>query len=93
MQRLWMAVLVFLWIGDGGAASPAVPATTVTVGGAFDYRVRPGDTLTTIAARFGVAVDDLIESNRLSEPDRLTVRFGTCRSQSSGRWRPRATRS
>ncbi|MCX2726388.1 LysM peptidoglycan-binding domain-containing protein [Thermomicrobium sp. 4228-Ro] len=37
------------------------------------YVVQPGDTLTAIANRFGVAVSALAEANNLTDPDRLLV--------------------
>ena len=37
------------------------------------YRVRPGDTLFTIAQRFGVRMADIIEANDLTNPDRLNI--------------------
>jgi nucleoid-associated protein YgaU len=44
------------------------PTPTVTV-----YVVQPGDTLSGIAARFNVSVDDVVESNRILNPDALQV--------------------
>ena len=44
------------------------PTPTVTV-----YVVQPGDTLSGIAARFNVTVDDLVEANRIVNPDALEV--------------------
>ncbi len=43
------------------------------LGGAFTYSIRAGDTLDSIASRFGVSSADLIESNRLSKPYRLAA--------------------
>lgn len=37
------------------------------------YTVQEGDTLTSIAAEFGVTVDDLVEWNNLSDPDDIQV--------------------
>ena len=37
------------------------------------YTVQPGDTLSAIANRFGVTVDDLVRANRLVDPDQLEV--------------------
>ncbi|MDE2767127.1 MAG: LysM domain-containing protein [Chloroflexota bacterium] len=44
------------------------PTPTATV-----YVVQPGDTLSGIAGRFNVAVDDLVEANRIVNPDALQV--------------------
>lgn len=44
------------------------PTPTATV-----YVVQPGDTLSGIAARFNVTVDDLVESNRIVNADSLQV--------------------
>ena len=44
------------------------PTPTATV-----YVVQPGDTLSGIAARFNVTVDDLVEANRIVNPDALQV--------------------
>ena len=44
------------------------PTPTATV-----YVVQPGDTLSGIAARFNVTVDDLVEANRIVNPDALSV--------------------
>ena len=47
------------------AASARVPARRVPAPGPNHYRIRSGDTLSTIAARFGVSVPDLRSWNRL----------------------------
>lgn len=44
------------------------PTPTVTV-----YVVQPGDTLSAIATRFNVTLDDLVEANRIVNPDALQV--------------------
>ena len=44
------------------------PTPTVTV-----YVVQPGDTLSGIATRFNVTIDDLVEANRIVDPDALQV--------------------
>ena len=44
------------------------PTPTATV-----YVVQPGDTLSGIAARFNVTIDDLVEANRIVNPDALQV--------------------
>ena len=47
--------------------------TTTTTPHAIEYRVQPGDTLTSIARRFGVSTGIIVLTNRLANPDRLTV--------------------
>ncbi|MBM4436171.1 MAG: LysM peptidoglycan-binding domain-containing protein [Actinobacteria bacterium] len=37
------------------------------------YSVRPGDSLSAIAARFGVTVEALVQANRIVNPDSLSV--------------------
>ncbi|MEU0671063.1 LysM peptidoglycan-binding domain-containing protein [Streptomyces lavendulocolor] len=37
------------------------------------YTVRPGDTLTAIAARYGTTVERLVKWNRISDPDVIKV--------------------
>lgn len=52
-----------------------VPATTATTQPPVDsdgillYTVQAGDTLFSIAQRFGVSLDDVIEANNISNPD------------------------
>lgn len=53
------------------------------------YQVRPGDTLTGIAARHGVSVAELVSLNGLANPDRLLV--GQVLIVGSGRVAVRAT--
>jgi hypothetical protein len=52
------------------AAPTAVPAPTATV-----YVVKSGDTMSKIAKKFGVSLDDLIAANkdRIKNPDKLAV--------------------
>lgn len=51
------------------AASSSPPASTASQ----KYVVQPGDTLSAIAQKFGVTTQQLIETNKLSNPDFLTV--------------------
>jgi len=39
----------------------------------FVYTVQAGDTLSGIAARFGLTVDELVQANRLVDPDSLQI--------------------
>lgn len=69
----WYAVFV-LAIGLLLAWTTPVAAAPPTQGGQEQvYEVQPGDTLSSIAARFGVTVADLLAVNRLDEPDHITV--------------------
>lgn len=52
------------------ATSPAAPTATRT---ASTYTVQPGDTLSRIAAQFGVSVNELAAENGLTDPNRLQV--------------------
>lgn len=56
---------------DGGstAAQPTVPV----VPAAETYRVKPGDTLWTIAARYGLRADALVAANGVSDPDLIVA--------------------
>jgi len=69
------AVLTTGTIGAGQAPSPDVtsPLTAILVGGRTIYEVQAGDTLAGIGARFGVARASVIEMNRLTHPDVLTI--------------------
>ncbi len=48
-----------------------VPAAPVTPGSGTTYVVQPGDTLYSIAVRFGVSLQALIEANRIEDPNQL----------------------
>lgn len=53
---------------------PAAPPTPTTRAGTTEgerYEVQPGDTLLDIAERYGVSVEDLVQANRLDNPDLL----------------------
>lgn len=52
------------------ASSPPASAAPTT---SRKYVVAPGDTLSAIAEKFGVTTQQLIEANKLSNPDFLTV--------------------
>lgn len=66
----------------GEAAAPAaeqnVAAPEPTTGvvappGSEVYTVRSGDTLMTIAREYGVTIDDIVQANSLTNPDRLDI--------------------
>lgn len=50
-----------------GVTPPAVPTSSV----ANEYVIQPGDTLFSIANRFGVSVTDLAEANDIVNPSRI----------------------
>jgi LysM repeat protein len=49
-------------------AATATPLSSETM-----YIVQQGDSLSSIAFRFGVAIDDLMRANEITDPDRITV--------------------
>jgi LysM repeat protein len=53
-------------------ATPGPPAVP-TPGVEQRYVVRDGDTLSGIAARFGVSEDAILDANGISDPDRILV--------------------
>lgn len=54
-------------------ATPVAAAPQAQDGQEQVYVVQSGDTLSSIAARFGVAIADLMVANRLDDPDHLVV--------------------
>jgi LysM repeat protein len=56
---------------SGGATPP--PASGEPAGSGATYRVRSGDTLTAIAARFGTTVKVLVSLNKIADPSKLKV--------------------
>jgi LysM repeat protein len=52
---------------------PGNPGPTVTPPVITTYRVQPGDNLYNIALRFGVPVNELIQYNNISNPNRIYV--------------------
>jgi LysM repeat protein len=63
---------------DNRSVSETVPAPTTTTApppttrGPLNYQVQRGDTLTVIATRFGVTIDDIVATNHLADEDRLS---------------------
>jgi soluble lytic murein transglycosylase-like protein len=55
------------------SSTTVVAVLALTLGASAAYTVKPGDNLTSIAARFGVTVSDLVRANHLTNPDRLAV--------------------
>jgi len=58
-----------LTIPAGGSAAPAAAAS----GQARNYTVQRGDTMSTIAVKFGVTVAALQQANGITNPDKITV--------------------
>jgi LysM repeat protein len=67
--RLVMVVLAAALVG-GVFARPALAAPSQSDSA---YVVRPGDTLGTIAARFGVSASAISSANGISDPDRIYI--------------------
>lgn len=59
----------------GEATAPAAPATSVppATSGSITHIVQPGDTLKSIAARYGVSLEALLKANNVPNPDSLNV--------------------
>ncbi|HEY8094059.1 MAG TPA: LysM domain-containing protein, partial [Acidimicrobiales bacterium] len=66
-RRVRGAVLALLVAAGGVVTLVASPAA------AADHVVRPGETLTSIARRYGVSVAELARLNRLANPNHLLV--------------------
>ncbi len=70
-------VVPFLAVGGAGATALMAPAHAAAAPaggrGGSSYTVRPGDTLTGIAARTGVTVNALAAANRMADPDHLVA--------------------
>jgi cell wall-associated NlpC family hydrolase len=65
-----------LHLGSGstvGAPAPAQVSTTAAAPGGSTYRVVAGDTLGSIAARYGTTVANLVAINHLSDPNLIFV--------------------
>lgn len=69
----WLSVGQVLTIpGSGSAPAPSSPASASSAGSG-QYVVKPGDTLGSIAARFGVSWQTLADINHLANPNRIYV--------------------
>jgi murein DD-endopeptidase MepM/ murein hydrolase activator NlpD len=63
-------------LSEPGVEAPAIPAPRVIVPSASEnrvYRVRPGDTLNTIARDLGIPARELARANRIGNPNRIKV--------------------
>jgi LysM repeat protein len=56
-----------------GSAAPSSGATARPATSGATYKVKSGDTLTAIAARFGTTTRELVRLNGLADPSRLRV--------------------
>ncbi len=65
-KRIALMVVLFALI------LPAFPVAAQTTAGPI-YIVQPGDTLSSIASRFDVSLNDLMAANGLSDPNRLSA--------------------
>lgn len=54
-------------------AAPTAEAPAGPAAGGTTYVVKTGDTLYTIAIRFGVTINDIVEANNLTNPNRLAI--------------------
>lgn len=52
-------------------STTTIPGTTIPEGIRQFYKIKPGDTLGSIAAGFGVTVQSLIEANNIENPDNV----------------------
>lgn len=59
--------------GEGESSPTATPQATPATGGPTTYVVESGDTLSEIAAIFGVTVEAIMEANGLTRPEVLQV--------------------
>jgi LysM repeat protein len=60
--------------GSDGAASTSAPAPTPTpTGGTLIYRVSAGDSVASIAARFGSSIDWVLTANQMKATDFLSI--------------------
>jgi L,D-transpeptidase ErfK/SrfK len=73
MKTLLSLVALALALSIDPGAAQTVDGAAALVGGRTVYDVKAGDTLGTIAARFGVARATLIEMNRLASPFTLAA--------------------
>jgi LysM repeat protein len=52
--------------------TPAPPSPTPgPVGAPITYKIQPGDSLSSIAQKFGVTVDDIVKANNIENPNEI----------------------
>jgi LysM repeat protein len=59
--------------GPMGGAAPVVTPTPTATGGALMYVVRTGDTISSIAARYGSTIDWIFKANNIKSADVLRI--------------------
>ncbi len=52
-------------------STTTIPGTTIPEGIRQFYKIKPGDTLGSIAAGFGVTIQSLIDANNIENPDNV----------------------
>jgi murein DD-endopeptidase MepM/ murein hydrolase activator NlpD len=62
-----------VYVGQQLRLAPAAGSGTPATGGATTYEVQPGDTLLSIALRFGTRLSALQDANDIGDPDSLVV--------------------
>jgi len=65
------AVALAATVGVVGAAAGSAAAGSAS--GGFEHRVEAGETLTSIAQRYGVTIDALVRANHLDDPNQIVV--------------------
>jgi LysM repeat protein len=55
------------------SSTPTTPPTALPTPAPLVYVVKEGDTLSSIAYAYGVSIQDIIEANRLANPDMLNI--------------------
>jgi hypothetical protein len=77
-----LGVLVVPAASAGTSSAPSASTLSTTQAGGYgcyqSYRVRPGDTLTKIAYRFGTTVNALMRCNNIWNPDRIYIGQWLC---------------
>ena len=71
LLALGTALLALGWSVSLAQADETTPTPEPTPAAEAVYEVQPGDTLSSIAYRFGVSLDDLIQANAIANPNAL----------------------
>lgn len=75
-NRIYPGQVLVIPGGNAPAPTPSpspTPPPTAPPTGMGTYTVRPGDTLSRIAAQFGVTVNAIMQANNISNPNRIFV--------------------
>jgi LysM repeat protein len=63
---------VLVEITPVNSPTPAPPSPTPgPVGAPVTYKIQPGDSLSSIAQKFGVTVDDIVKANNIENPNEI----------------------